>query len=210
MTCGAGLQTRTVICRATATSLQAPEALCTATKPIVTQLCPSLPTCPRTVRDAEECKDDLEHCPAWFSLGECTKGGEIQKWMHENCKRSCGVCGARILESSSASTSTSGCVDHDAQCPKWATLGECSGPSGSFVKNACPKSCNACTVARRGQYARLQVDEEGEISKITDHDTPAPIDVWPADDSSSADALKANTWLVAAALVSMLALLSVH
>lgn len=97
---------------------------------------PTKPTKPK-------CEDLNNNCPGWAKDGDCESGAYIQ-WMENNCKKSCGVCGAGGK-----------CTDNPSEWAisvKWTcqTYVDYKFPMGSYCKSAewkkqklCGKVCAA-------------------------------------------------------------------
>ncbi|XP_027060312.1 uncharacterized protein LOC113686839 isoform X1 [Pocillopora damicornis] len=86
-----------------------------------------------------KCQDDYYTCHIWATKGECSAN---KKWMRENCKRSCNVCGAI----SATTPPPANCEDdsqYKGQCPGWAKIGECQ-KNPAWMKLHCRKSCKIC------------------------------------------------------------------
>ena len=96
---------------------------------------------------SEDCADSSPECPAWKVAGECEKNPDYTK---ANCRFSCSVClkppskqSAAAAVPAAAAAAKTPCVDSDpAQCPAWATSGDCKKNSEWMATNCC-KSCTA-------------------------------------------------------------------
>ncbi|KOO33886.1 blastula protease 10 [Chrysochromulina tobinii] len=59
-------------------------------------------------------------------MGDCKSN---RRYMHENCKRSCGLCGS--------------CFDNATTCALWKANGECE-TNAAYMRTACAFSCGFC------------------------------------------------------------------
>ena len=74
------------------------------------------------------------------AMGEC-ENGEYVSWMYENCKQSCGLCGAGCKDKYQSM------VKDAKRCAAWATDGECTKVDGIYrdwMALNCKKSCQPC------------------------------------------------------------------
>jgi hypothetical protein len=105
--------------------------------------------------EAEEdsdCKDRDDNCAEWASLGECEALTGNPRFMYPYCPRSCDLCGkgdvqellARAIEMRASNDPN--CQDHDPDCNKWESAGECDPLTGNpeFMYRQCTKSCQLC------------------------------------------------------------------
>ena len=76
--------------------------------------------------DEKLCVDDHLECVAWALQGDCKSN---RRYMHENCKRSCGLCGS--------------CFDNATTCALWKANGECE-TNAAYMRTACAFSCGFC------------------------------------------------------------------
>ena len=79
---------------------------------------------------ATSCSDDHESCGDFALRGECLANPD---WMHENCRRSCGLCSLDEIDDDED------CNDMHSNCPTWASRMECF-TNPAYMSRACPKS----------------------------------------------------------------------
>jgi len=109
--------------------------------------CPE--SCGLCSKAAQACKDKHQKCYVWAYVGECQRN---QKWMKENCAKSCNTC------SGQSSNPVSDCVDMNNHCPVWSQKGECN-KNRAFMHNYCKKSCNRCGMM--GDYTSVTKCTDG-------------------------------------------------
>jgi hypothetical protein len=97
------------------------------------------------------CKDVYEKikCQSWKERGDCVTN---QRWMKDNCKSTCNLCGSTVSRSEA---SCSNKHEDSNKCAEWAKDGECSVNSNWMHAN-CRRSCDMCLAKETNEE-----DEDG-------------------------------------------------
>ncbi|KAL1528796.1 hypothetical protein AB1Y20_010121 [Prymnesium parvum] len=106
------------------------------------------------------------HCAAWAAAGECARNAAF---MHESCRRSCGVCAAAPASCDGAQGSVQlaeACADEHESCSEWALQEECA-KNPVFMEASCRASCYVCesSACRDEEELCAQWAAAGECAK---------------------------------------------
>lgn len=115
--------------------------------------------CQPSFNPTQACADFHHNCGPWARRGECSRKNQL--WMAENCRRSCGRCGATRLQictgdvqpadmptvtqqaSQPEKCNSPGCFNENICCPLWGLQGQCSR-NATWMACNCKVSCGLC------------------------------------------------------------------
>ncbi|XP_064646414.1 zinc metalloproteinase nas-13-like [Lineus longissimus] len=105
---------------------------------------------PPTTAAPGSCTNEARYhaqCQGFADRGFCS--GRYERFMHLNCRATCGLCGMTTRRTTTPTTTTAArnCRDQHRSCASWASTGECR-KNPRYMLVSCARSCNSCpTVA---------------------------------------------------------------
>lgn len=102
----------------------------------------------------ERCRDEHSNCADWHKSGQCDANPQF---MHQSCRRACGLCKESDNQSSSTVCRNSA---EDSECEYWSTMGECTR-NQAFMHQSCARSCGICQVAEERPMDADDDDDDG-------------------------------------------------
>jgi len=100
-----------------------------------------------------ECSDAAEHCQHYRGQGYCDEDSRSFGFMQDNCKATCGLCGASPVQApvvgpgwAPSRGDGDACSDSDEECQYYKDEGYCveGGKYFGFMRNECAATCGFC------------------------------------------------------------------